>query len=464
MTDTTTYGARRGRVVPVRSAPLRRRPRAVRLDPRLLLAGLTGGALVVILMWWNDTLGVHGVGDWLTNAGRLTGLLAGYTIVIQLLLMARVPAIEHGVGADRLARWHSFGGRYTVSLVSAHTLLIIWGYAVTGHRNVVRQTSDLLLTYPDVLMATVAFGLLLMVGWVSARKVRARLAYETWLFLHFYTYLAIALAFSHQFATGADFVANLRNRVLWSLLYGVIGALLVWYRILVPLRALGRHRLRVLDVLPEGPGVVSISFAGNHLDELGTQPGQFFRWRFLNREHWWQSHPYSLSAPPQPHRLRITVKDLGDASRDLQAIAPGTRVLAAGPYGAFTPHRRSRPRVLMLAGGVGITPLRVLLETLPAGPGDLTLVYRANAPEEFLFRGELDALAAERGARVFYLSGPPGGDQDPYLGNRLGQLVPELRDHDVFICGPPGFTAAATAAARRGGVPGRFIHDERFAF
>lgn len=467
MSQSTTYQMRGGKAVPVRRpASVRRRPaRArIRVDPRLLLVAIAAGAAGLLAMWWTDTVGIHGVGDWLTNAGRLTGLLAGYCVAIQLLLMARVPVIEHGVGADRLARWHAFGGRYTISLVTAHVLLITWGYAVTGHENVVQQTSDFLLTYPDVLMATAAYGLLMLVGVTSARKARARLSYETWYHLHLYTYLATALAFSHQFATGADFVSNLRNRVLWSLLYAGTGALLIWYRGVVPVRAVARHRMRVVDVHRESRDVVSITLAGDHLDELGAEPGQFFRWRFLTREHWWQSHPYSLSAPPGPHRLRITVKNLGDHSAQLQQLRRGTRVLAEGPFGAFTAHRRRRRKVLMLAGGVGITPLRALLETLPAGRGDLTLIYRVNTAQEIVLRAELDALATRRGARVLYMVGAPGSEQDPFVGGRLPEVIRGLAAHDVFVCGPPGFAAAAVAAARRGGVPARFIHDEQFAF
>ena len=94
--------------------------------------------------------------------------------------MARIPPLERGIGADRLARWHSMGGRYTVGLVVAHGLLIIWGYAVTAHTDVVSQTATLLLSYPDVLMATVAGLLLVGVGVVSARAARRRLRYETW--------------------------------------------------------------------------------------------------------------------------------------------------------------------------------------------------------------------------------------------------------------------------------------------
>ena len=187
----------------------RARPASIRPHPTVILAAIAAGAALTVALWWHDTPSIHGLGDWLTNAGRITGLLAGYGVVVLVALMARIPPLERGVGADRLARWHSRGGRYVVSLVVAHALLIIWGYAVTAHTTVVGQTKTLLLSYPDVLAATVGGLLLVGVGITSARAARRRLRYETWYYLHFYTYLAVALAFSHQFATGADFMNNL---------------------------------------------------------------------------------------------------------------------------------------------------------------------------------------------------------------------------------------------------------------
>ena len=173
-----------------------------------VLAVIGVGGLAVIALW-RHAPPVHGLGDWLTSAGRILGLLAGDGVVVLVALMARLPPLERGLGADRLARWHAMGGRYVVSIITAHALLIIWGYAVTSHVGVVSQTWSLLTSYTDVLMATVAGFLLLGVGLVSARAARRRLRYETWYYLHFYTYLAIALAFSHQFAVGAEFLNNL---------------------------------------------------------------------------------------------------------------------------------------------------------------------------------------------------------------------------------------------------------------
>jgi ferredoxin-NADP reductase/DMSO/TMAO reductase YedYZ heme-binding membrane subunit len=424
--------------------------------------GLIGlGAIAVLALWWHDTPGLHGLGDWLTGAGRILGLLAGYGVVILVALMARLPPLERGVGADRLARWHATGGRYVIGLITGHALLIIWGYAVIAHSGLVSQAGTLLTSYPDVLMATVAAFLLLGVGLVSARAVRRRLQYDTWYYLHLYTYLAIALAFSHQFADGASFINSLPARAAWSALYLSVAAGLVWYRIITPLLFFARHRFRVIGVEAEAPGVVSVFIGGQRLDKLNARPGQFFRWRFLARGLWWSSHPYSLSAAPGGKFLRITVKDRGDHSRALEMLRPGTRVIAEGPYGAFTPRRTGR-RVLLLAGGVGITPLRAMFASLH---GDVTLIYRASSEAELVFRDELDAIAADRGLTLHYVVGSRaqlGGD--PLTSDVLRWMVPGVHRMDVYLCGPAGMTGAAVDALAGAGVPRRRIHYEKFEF
>ncbi len=439
-----------------RDAPVKARPTAV-----LWAIGL--GAVVVLALWWQDTTSVHGWGEWLTGAGRILGLLAGYGVVVLVALMARLPPLERGVGSDRLARWHAMGGRYIVSIVVAHGLLIIWGYAVTAHTNVVSESGDLLTQYPDVLMATVAGFLLLGVGIVSMRAARRRMRYETWYYLHFYTYLAIALAFSHQFADGASFVNSLVARFWWSAMYLTVAVLVIWYRIVVPWRAFIRHRLRVIGVRDEAPGVVSVYIGGVRLPELAAEPGQFFRWRFLDRSLWWSSHPYSLSAAPGADRLRITVKASGDHSRLLRGLRAGTRVWAEGPFGAFTAGQAETGRgVVLVAGGVGITPLRAMFAALP---GPVTLIYRASRWEDIVFRNEIDAIARARGAPVHYLVGSRaalGGD--PLTAAGLRRLVPGLHHQDVYVCGPAGMTTSVVDALREAGVPRRRVHHESFEF
>ena len=194
----------------------------------------------MLVLWWRSTDMLGSTGQLLTGAGDALGLLAAYGFVMLVALMARLPPLERGIGADRLARWHAMGGRYVITLVTGHVLLTIWGYAVTAHEKVTRETVTLLISYPDVLMATVSWFLLLGVAAFSMRAARRRLSYETWYYAHLYTYLAIALAFSHQFADGPAFVANRDARVAWSALYVAVAALIAWFRILTPLRNAAR--------------------------------------------------------------------------------------------------------------------------------------------------------------------------------------------------------------------------------
>jgi predicted ferric reductase len=366
------------------------------------------------------------------------------------------------VGADRLARWHASLGRYTICLVVAHAFLLLTGYALADHVGPLSEAQTLLTGYSGVLLAVIGTALLVGVGVVSARAARTHLSYEVWYHVHLTTYVAVALSFLHQVRNGAQLVASPTARHLWWGLYLGAGVLLLVFRVIVPLHTSMRQQMRVVDVHHEALGVVSIVVAGKAVGDLGAEAGQFFRWRFLTRYGWWGSHPFSLSAPPHGNLLRITVKDLGDHSSSLQRVRPGTRVLVAGPYGAMTAARRTQNKVLLVAGGVGITPLRALFETLPAYPGDLTLVYRASRAEDLVFRAELDAIAARRRAKVHYCVGRRGGPGDPFVGTRLSRLVPRLAEHDVYVCGPPPMTDAVVQVVRAAGVPKRHVHAESF--
>jgi ferredoxin-NADP reductase len=114
---------------------------------------------------------------------------------------------------------------------------------------------------------------------------------------------------------------------------------------------------------------------------------------------------------------------------------------------------------------VGITPIRALFESLPAAPGDLTLLYRASEQSDVVFLHELESLAADRGARLHVIVGRRSDlAGDPLSAGALRANLPDVAEHDVYLCGPPGMTAAATQALRTAGVPRRHIHHESFEF
>jgi predicted ferric reductase len=437
-------------------------PPSHRATAALLLAAAWAGGFALLALWWQHTDAVVGAAGWLTGAGRITGLLCGYMCALLVALMARVPWLETGVGSDRAARWHASAGRWTIALLICHIVFITLGYAAQAHTGPVSQLGTIVLDMPDMLKATAGAVILLLVGYTSMRAVRARLRYETWYHLHLLTYAAVFLAFFHQLSTGADLVASTGARAAWYTLYGGAACLVLWFRVLTPLRLNARHRIHVEAVVPEAAGVYSVWLRGHHLERIGARPGQFLRWRFLAPGLWPASHPYSLSAMPRDGRMRITVKAQGDHSAAVADLRPGTRVWAEGPYGALTAGRRSRDKVLLIAGGTGITPLRTLFETLPARPGDLTLLYRARTADELALRDELEAIAAGRQARLVYALNTPDGRRAPITADALRGLLPDIARHDVYLCGPPGLSQSAYDALRAAGVPASRIHHESF--
>ncbi len=277
------------------------------------------------------------------------------------------------------------------------------------------------------------------------------------------TYGAIAASFMHQITNGTMFINHPLNKYYWIGLYVFVAfAILIW-RIGIPVGKSLRHNLQVDRVVEEAPGVVSVIIRGRNLHQLGASGGQFFNWRFAQKGHFMVQHPYSLSAAPTDKYLRITVKDLGDHSRDLINLRPGTRVFMEGPYGAFTKNRATRKHVLLVGGGVGITPIRAIAEEF-GDTVNMDLIYRVSDESELVLKDELDYLADRSGGalKVHYMIG--SRHQFPINVKTLQRIVPALADSDIYVCGPTGLVESVVKAASEAGVPKNRIHHEEFEF
>ncbi|MHB9755703.1 ferredoxin reductase family protein [Streptomyces sp. BYX5S] len=390
--------------------------------------------------------------------GRLTGLYGALIMAFQLVLVARLPWLDRRIGMDRLTAWHRWTGFALLWTLLAHVVFIAFGYADGAGVGPVTEIVDLAGTTEGVLRAVVALGLVLVIGAVSARWARRRLAYETWHFIHLYAYVAVVLAFTHQIAVGTTFTSSALATAYWYGVWGVaLGAVAVG-RVALPLWRNARHRFRVSAVVHESDDVVSIHITGRDLDQLPARAGQFFLWRFLTKDRWWQANPFSLSAAPDGRSLRLTAKAVGEGSASLRQLAVGTRVFAEGPYGAFTALRRTRTDSLLIAGGVGVTPIRALLEDIE---GHTVVVYRVASERDAVLHDELTDLARAKGAALHLVTGGPTPDK--LAPRRLKELVPDVADRDVFLCGPPPMMKAVLGTLDELGVPKRQIHFERFS-
>jgi len=428
--------------------------------------------LVVVALWLRGR-GLQALGstpgEQLTSLGRITGLVAADLLLIQVVLMARVPLIERSYGQDVLARWHRLVGFWSFNLMLVHIVLISVGYAFTAHIGVLPEIWTIFTTYGGMLLALGALLALTLVTVTSIRVSRRALRYESWHLLHLYAYLGVGLAIPHQIWTGQDFSSSGPATVYWVGSYLLAAGAVIAFRVGLPLVRTLRHGITVTSVQRESADVVTVHMGGRGLHRLPVHAGQFFIFRFLAGPGWSRGNPYSLSAAPRLDRLQITAKDLGDDSGRLASLQPGTRVLIEGPYGKLTGEERVGRKVAMVASGIGITPMRALLEDLAYAPGDAVLLYRAHSAADLVFRQDLQDLAARRGITLHYLLGPRAHGAASWLprkhaGVSVRQLIPSLREYDVFVCGPDGWMDATAAALLAAGLPSAQLHQERFTW
>lgn len=451
------------------------RPRAATLDAAVrLAAGLalwTG--LLLVTYWWVADGGLTALGsggDVLSGLGRLSGLTGSVLLLAQVVLMARVPFLERAFGQDRLAHLHRVVGFVSFDLVLLHVLTVTWGYAAGSLAAVPATAWRLAWDEPGMLLAVAGLACLVLVVVTSVRAARRRLRYESWHLMHLYAYLGVGLALPHQLWTGEQLATSTARTVFWWGAWGLAAGCVLGWRVAVPVLVNARHRLRVTSVSAEAPGVWSVYLTGRRLDLLRVEPGQFLLWRFLGVPGRSRAHPYSLSAAPDGRSLRITVAAAGDGSRAVAALRPGTRAVVEGPYGRLTPRARVARRVAFIGAGVGVTPLRALLEGMAYAPGEAVYVERHQ--QDPLFAAEVDRIARERGAQVLRLPGPRRADGSwlPRLSapvddvSALRGWIPDIAERDVYLCGPPEWTALVRSAAVAAGVPDDQLHVESFGW
>ena len=421
---------------------------------------------MLVKLWVdNQNLAMHTTADVFARSAGLAGLISAYLALVQVVLLARLPILERLAGFDRLTHWHRWNGHLCIDLVIVHVVLQIQGYSMPTHRSFTGEFWQMVGkgAFPGMITATAGTVLLIAVAWSSFTIARRHLPYELWFVVHLTAYAGIALAWFHEIPTGGDLNPTFHPNAAWYWRGLFIATLVaIAYRVLAPFASAFRYQLRVAEVIPEGSGVTSIRITGRKLDRLKARPGQFFIWRFLTHGHWWTAHPFSLSAAPDGRSFRITAKAAGDHTSRMGRIPVGTRVVAEGPFGDFTELARRRAKVLLVAGGIGITPVRALLERMD---GDVVAIYRVINQDDVVFADELAELEQRRGVKVRYVVGDHATPEGRNLlsPEHLRELVPDLAERDVYLCGPPAMIEVTEQRLRHAGVHRRRLHIERFA-
>ncbi len=460
------------------SQPARSRPgsgtQLARLAPpshsRLLGSDVGIVTLGIVLTAFGLWLADGGIGELtssfqgtLTGIGQLAGLAAGLAALGGLVLAARPLSLERRYGLDRMLSWHRWTGMTVAFGLLLHVVALVWAYSLRSGRTPVSEIV-FLFSEPWFPAAMAAGVLTALVSISSYRRIRNRMHYETWYYLHLLGYLAVALALGHVVTAGSDFSDNLAARIWWLALYSIVAAVIVWSRVR-PLVASLLRPMKVIGIDRAAPDSFNVWISGPSLPRLQARAGQFFQLRFGTRDLWWQHHPYSMSAVPFAQGLRFTFRNTGDDARAFERIRVGTRVWLEGPYGTFTAERAGGAPVLLIAGGSGIAPLRAILEDLQPGQRPEVIV-RVRRPEDAWFYTELTQLVTALGGRLHLVMGSRVAlrGQDPFAPGALAAVVPDLTRRVAFICGPTGMTRAAMKGLAAAGMPKANIHSERFDY
>lgn len=432
--------------------------------PGDLVAAASGVGLAIVtdLHLRTMTAVPSAMAQWLTEIGRVTALLGTYAAILVLFLVARIPFLESSVGQDRLVKWHRRLAPWSIWLIVIHVITTIMGSAMFVQSNFFAEMWMQITGVEWMLMAFAGLLCFIAIGVSSYKRVRRKVKYSTWWVIHLYIYLGVIFSFMHQVTYGQAFMDQPIAQAFWWALALLSMGSLVTFRWVLPLFYSLVAGLHVVSVTEEDNNNVSIVIGGRDLSWIAPKAGQFFQFRFFGAQRWWESHPYSVSRAFDNRSLRVTIKNLGDASSQAKLIRVGSRVMVEGPYGTFTAENRTSDRVLMIAGGVGVTPIRALLEELPHD-AKVDVFIRTRAHDQALLRDEMEALAAHRPlTSVRYLVG--SRHEFPINARTLTQAIPDFARRDVYVCGPQSLVDAVLEACEAINMPKRQIHTEDFAF
>lgn len=432
-------------------------------DLPIIAVGVPAIALLLWLLDGGPALVTGSFEGALTGIGQLAGLAAGLAALGGLALAARPANVERRYGLDRMLGWHRWTGMVAAFALLLHVVTLLAAYSLRAGTNPLSEVAFLF--GQDWMPAAMAGGALMaLVSLTSWRRIKQRMTYETWYYLHVLGYLAVALALGHVLVMGSDFVDNAIARAWWIGLYVLVAAVIAWSR-LRPLVASLRHPVKVTSVERLPDGAMSVWLAGPVLaGGMGAAPGQFFSLRFATRGLWWQSHPYSLSAAPFTTGLRFTFT-LGDDAAEFARIKVGTRVWLEGPYGTFTAAKAGDSPVVLVGGGSGIAPIRAILEDLTPANRPV-VVLRISRREDAWFLPELQQLVDRLGGRLHVVLGSRVSlaPRDPLSAAAFAELVPDVSGRVGFVCGPTGMTRAAMRGLRGAGMRASNLHTERYVY
>ncbi len=389
----------------------------------------------------------------LYDASRLLAVLGFVVLFFQYVLASRVRAFESSLGLDRLIQVHRKTGIAALALLFLHGVLyssyeLALGFLTLGWQK---------------LLGIGALVLLIVVAGAAILWKSLGWRYETWKRVHYASYVILPLGFIHALLLGTTVNSSPVTRIYFIVLLALY-VLVVASRIVKRLQVRA-HPYTVSDVRRESYDIVSLRFNG---PVPAFAPGQFMIVNLFRGSGYSESHPYTISSGPDEEHLRISAKGIGDFSRSLAEVAPGTRALIEAPYGVFSYDNAPGDSLVFIAGGIGITPFLSQLSALRSRGEQrkVRLIWGNKTREDIAFADELEAAGEHLDdfALVHVLSNEEWDGETGFVDESIvRKYVDDVDRAQFFVCGPPIMMEKLIPTLRDMGVSDARLHYERFA-
>jgi predicted ferric reductase len=396
------------------------------------------------------------------------GLLAASVLVCAAVLPSRLRSLTQSFGIERVLKTHRYLGLLALVLVLLHAVLV---FVANPHNLALLDVRHA----PNRARAAVgATGGLLVLSLLAVVRKRVHRRYEMWRWMHV-TFAVLVLVLS---ALHVWWLNHLVRDPLMRACFVIMAAgLLVLLAIRWVWRPIIAHRRAfvVREVRAESPSVSTVVLqprSRRRRVALQFSPGQF-AWLRLHRSSFVRGeHPFTIASGSHTRGLtEFTIRHVGDFTSSISKLRPGRTVYVDGPHGSFSVDQIASTGLVLIAGGVGITPMMSMLRTL-AHRGDRRphrLIIAARHVEELLFIDELAELQRDLELAVVPVVSQPSPEWSGKRGRINAELLADVlpgqfrrNQLDYFICGSPPMVGGVLEALRDLGVPEPRIHTEQF--
>lgn len=397
--------------------------------------------------------------------GRMIALYALVLMLLQPALALRIRFLDRIFGLDQLLKAHRFAGMAALTLAFLHPLLI---YFEATRRAGPMNTG----LWPEALGGICLAGLWLLVVSSCWRKFVV-MKYEQWLKLHRYTAPIVLLGLVHMFVLAPDMRQGWLA-LFWSVMLILWAGLLVVHKLVLPSQRAAIESFVVVSASAAAEKIWRIDL--KPVDDqvpFGFIPGQFAFLSFNNAEPGQEEHPFTIaSAPVQSAGLQFLIKEDGDWTAKLNMVRAGDMVRVSGPFGVFSPWRHDVNRLILIAGGIGITPMLSILRQLREEKSALAvkLIWTFQSSSGAPCLEEIEGMRQAVPAFEFVKIATREPSADKSVSARLDQptlakLLPEYQSGTLLlVCGPTRMMHDIRKGLSGLGYPHSAILSEEFSF